>query len=351
MKNILYISNIEVPYRVRFFNEFSKHCNLSVLYERKKSNNRDDKWTESEKRNFNVKFINGIKIKNESAFSFGIIKEVFKKYDSVIVGCYNSPSQMLAILMMKMFGRKYILNLDGEVFIEGKGIKNKIKKFFLSGAAKYLVAGEKAAESVKCIAKGKPVIPYYFSSLSDEEIKINSDLKGDRNDTVLVVGQYFEYKGMDVALAAAKKDSSIKYKFVGMGKRTELFKDEQMAGVDNVEIVPFLDKKALEKEYLSCQMLVLPSRQECWGLVVNEAASFGTPIVSTWGSGAAVEFIGDKYPQYLAQSGDADSLYDCIKCLRSNDTAEYSEHLKRISAEYSIDKSVKAHLKACEIGN
>ena len=351
MKNILYISNIEVPYRVRFFNEFSKCCNLTVLYERKKSDNRDEKWTESEKRNFNVKFLKGIKIKNESAFSLGILKEVFKKYDSVIVGCYNSPSQMFAILMMKMFGRKYILNLDGEVFIEGKGIKNKIKKFFLSGASKYLVAGEKAAESVKSIAKNKPVIPYYFSSLSDEEIKINSGLKAERNNTVLVVGQYFEYKGMDVALAAAKKDPTIKYKFVGMGKRTDLFKEEQMADVSNVEVIPFLDKKTLEKEYMSCQMLVLPSRQECWGLVVNEAASFGTPIVSTWGSGAAVEFVGEKYSQYLAQPGDAESLYNCIKCLRSNDTEEYSEYLKRISTEYSIDKGVKAHLNACEIGN
>ena len=36
-KKILYISNIEVPYRVSFFNEFAKHCDLTVLYERKKS--------------------------------------------------------------------------------------------------------------------------------------------------------------------------------------------------------------------------------------------------------------------------------------------------------------------------
>ena len=43
-KKILYISNIEVPYRVSFFNEFAKHCDLTVLYERKKSDNRDENW-------------------------------------------------------------------------------------------------------------------------------------------------------------------------------------------------------------------------------------------------------------------------------------------------------------------
>ena len=269
----------------------------------------------------------------------------------MIIGCYNSPSQMLAILLLKLFRRKYILNLDGEVFIEGKGIKTSLKKFFLRGAEKYVVAGEKAATSLKALIKDKPIVPYYFSSLYDKEIACNSMESTERNRTVLVVGQYFEYKGMDVALAAAKMDKTIQYKFVGMGKRTSLFKDELMSGVENVEVVPFLEKKALEKEYRSCMMLVLPSRQECWGLVVNEAASFGTPLVSTRGSGAAVEFISDEYPQFLAEPGNSHSLYKCIRLLKESDTKEYSDYLKKKSARYSIEKSVAAHLEACGIGN
>jgi glycosyltransferase involved in cell wall biosynthesis len=350
-KKILYISNIEVPYRVSFFNEFARYCDLTVLYERKKSDNRDENWTKSEKRNFKTKFLNGIKIKNESAFSLGIIKEIFGEYDKVIIGCYNSPSQMLAILLMKLFRKKYILNLDGEVFIVGKGFKSLLKKFFLRGAEQYVVAGEKAALSLKTFVKDKPVVPYYFSSLYDEEIACNSKESAERDHTVLVVGQYFEYKGMDVALAAAKMDKTIQYKFVGMGKRTPLFMAELMSDAENIEAVPFLEKKALEKEYRSCMMLVLPSRQECWGLVVNEAASFGTPLVSTWGSGAAVEFISDDYPQFLAEPGNSASLYKCIRLLKDSETKEYSVYLKKKSARYSIEKSVAVHLEACGIGN
>ena len=40
-----------------------------------------------------------------------ILKEVFSKYDSIIVGCYNSPAQMMAILMMRLFRIPYILNM------------------------------------------------------------------------------------------------------------------------------------------------------------------------------------------------------------------------------------------------
>ena len=82
--------------------------------------------------------------------------------------------------------------------------------------------------------------------------------------------------------------------------------------------------------------------------MVNEAASFGTPIVSTWGSGAAMEFIGDGYPQFLAKPGDAGSLLECIRqCLKA-DNGEYSAYLKEVSKQYSIERNVDAHLKAFE---
>ena len=42
MKRILYLTNIQVPYRVRFFNELSKKCDLTVLYERSQSGNRNN---------------------------------------------------------------------------------------------------------------------------------------------------------------------------------------------------------------------------------------------------------------------------------------------------------------------
>ena len=112
-----------------------------------------------------------------------------------------------------------------------------------------------------------------------------------------------------------------------------------------MEIIPFLQKQDLEKEYKSCAMLVLPSRQECWGLVINEAASFGTPIVSTWGSGAAVEFLGDDYPQYLAKPDDAEDLLKCIHSLFNEKEKDgYCTFLVRRTKEYTIERSVQKHL-------
>ncbi len=350
-KKVLYLTNIEVPYRVRAFNELAKHCDLTVVYERKKSTNRDGKWAGSEKPNYNIKYLEGIKVGNEGSFSLKLLKEIFSGYDEIIVGCYNSPVQMAAIILMRLFRKPYILNVDGEVFLGDKGIKSKLKKFFLSGASKYLAAGEKSADSLRIFVKEKEVIPYYFSSLYESELFENKAVaaKAGRKDTVLVVGQYFDYKGMDIALEVARRDKAHKYKFVGTGIRTEDFIKDNNICDENIEVIPFLQKSELEEEYRSCRMLLLPSRQECWGLVVNEAASFGTPIISTWGSGAAVEFLSDEYPQYLAEPENPDSLLCSIEKLRESDSISYSEYLIKKSESYSIEASVKAHVKACQL--
>ena len=349
MKKVLYITNIESPYRVKFFNLLAEQCDLTVLYEREKSANRNAAWAKSESNRHKMKYLGGIRIGNENAFTLRILKDIFAGYDAIIIGCYNSPVQMFAMLVMRLFGIKFVINLDGEPFLEGSGLKTKLKRFFLSGAEKYLVAGEKAGESLRKGLENSDAIVYYFSSLTEQELTEHRENAKNcvRNDTILVVGQYFDYKGIDVALEAAQLDQTLQYKFVGMGSRTELFlKDYASKIPPNVEIIPFLQKAELEEEYKKCAMLVLPSRQECWGLVINEAASFGMPIVSTWGSGAAVEFLADEYPQYLAKPDDAENLLNCIRECLEEDTQGYSAFLMEKSKDYSIERSVQVHINA-----
>lgn len=346
MKNILYLTNIEVPYRNRFFNELAKHCNLTVFYERRNSSNRNSKWANAETKNYTNEYLDGINIGNENAFSLHIISILRRKWDLVVIGCYNSIVQILAMAYLKLKNVPFIINLDGEPFI-GNGIKAFVKKKILTGAEIYLTAGIKASKSLrKAIGNNHSIIPYYFSSLANKEIKNNAEINTKRENFVLVVGQYLEYKGLDVAFKIACMDMSIQYKFVGMGQRTNLFTCDMGKIPKNVEIIPFLQKKELEIEYQKCALMLLPSRKECWGLVVNEAASFGTPIVSTWGSGAAIEFLSNKYSHFLAKPGDTRTLYECVhRCLES-DNSLYSEYLKNTSKYYTIERNVDEHLKA-----
>lgn len=334
MKQVLYISNIEVPYRVRFFNELAKYCRLTVLYESRGAQKRNVQWAKGEEKRFRVCY-----------FSRDL-GEIFRvRWDVIILGCYQTPLQILTAVFLRLGNIPFLINLDGEPFAKGKGWKEKGKRFLLSLGTAYLIAGERTAKSLQGLVGEKRVTPYLFGSLWERELEAHCRTGPARSDTILVVGQYFPYKGLDVALEAARRDPSHCYRFVGMGKRTAKFLREQQIP-ENVEILPFLQKETLEAEYRRCALLVLPSRRECWGLVVGEAASFGTPVVSTWGSGAAVEFLAERYPQYLAQPGDAESLLQCIRRCLSEDAAEYGRYLQEKAAQYSIERSVQDHLTA-----
>ena len=266
-------------------------------------------------------------------------------HDVIVVGCYNSPSQMLGILALRWLKIPYYLNFDGEPFLIPGEWKTPIKKFFLRGAAGYLTGGEQGAKSLRKVVD-RPVVPYYFSSLSKKELEENAAAVCERGSTVLVAAQYLSCKGLDIALEAARQDKGNPWHFVGMGSRTgEFLRDFQGKIPENVRITPFLQKKELEQELRHSALLVLPSRRECWGLVVQEAASYGTPVVSTWGSGAAVEFLGEKYPQFLAKPGEAETLYRCICRVREENREEYAAFLKEKVGQYSIERSVKVHLE------
>lgn len=348
MNKVLYVSNIEVPYRSEFFNQLSEKVDLTVLYERKKSSNRDESWSKSTKSKYKIKYLNGVKIKNEYSIDLQIIKHVFsKKYDTVIIGCYNSPSQILAILCMRLLKKKYILNIDGEYFLEGSSIKQRIKRFLIKGADKYLIAGEQSANNLSKIVSINKIYVYYFSSLTKKELELNAIHENkNRNNTVIVIGQYFDYKGLDTALQVAKLDQNIKYKFIGSGKRSPLLiaKTKEMK-LNNVEVISFLPKEELYKQYQNCLCMLLPTKQECWGLVVNEAASFGCPIVSTYGSGAAVEFLQDKYGTFLSECDDIEDIYKNIKkILNVSKLRNYKKYLINSSKKYSIEIMVEKTL-------
>lgn len=346
MKKILYLTNIQVPYRVTFFNALAQRCRLTVLYERSQSANRDRTWANSAGMEYQAVYLDGRPVGAEFSFSLGVLRYVLAPWDGVIFGCFNSPVQQLAMLVMRVLRRPYYLSFDGEPFLREKGLKGRLKRLLARGAAGYLAAGEESAASVSMVAGGRPVVPYYFSSLTREDVERCARLPSSRGDTVLVVGQYFDYKGLDVAVETARLAPDLPFRFVGMGGRTGEFL-VHMGGQppENVEVVPFLQRQALEEEYRRAAVVVLPSRQECWGLVINEAAAFGTPIVSTWGSGAAVEFLKAGYPQYLARPGDARDLLGCIRRLLADPERErYSSYLREKGRGYCIETSVEAHL-------
>lgn len=74
--------------------------------------------------------------------------------------------------------------------------------------------------------------------------------------------------------------------------------------------------------YRNCHALVLPSEREPWGLVINEAAASGLPIVSSAGVGAVPELVHEGVNGITFPTGDLQGLISALRTITTADTAE-----------------------------
>lgn len=101
---------------------------------------------------------------------------------------------------------------------------------------------------------------------------------------LLFVGVEWERKGGDIAIAAlhALNARGIDAEMTVIG----CVPPERVAR-DRLKIIPFLDKndpdqrRTLSGHYLSSDLFLLPTRQECYGIVFCEAAAHGVPSITT----------------------------------------------------------------------
>lgn len=346
---VLYLTNYHNPYRDEFFEQLGRRCDLTVLFEQRADAARDASWFEEvEARSYQEVYLP----KGECGpVSPTMLKTIERGWSLVVVDCYSTTRQMATTVHMRRRHAPYVVNLGGMVFETDGTLKRAACGHVLRGDGAYLCADEACVRSLRRIVGwGALVAPYPFSSLTEERARELARADAVRDPRlVLVVGQYEDYKGLDVMLDAIPTLSDgLRFRFVGMGKKADEFRAlvEARGLSDDVEVVPFLKPDDLAKEYLGAGLLVLPNRQECWGLVANEAAACGCSVVSAWGSGAAVEFISRDYLQFLAEPGSAASPALTAGEFTSRPEGEkweYSAFLRRKAAEYTIEATVDAH--------
>ncbi len=121
------------------------------------------------------------------------------------------------------------------------------------------------------------------------------------------------YKGIDTTLEALvevrKQHPTLRYWVAGDG--TDRPRLEQLArdlGVaDSVEFLGRIPDEELHRRYAACDLFVLPSRAEGFGIVFLEAASYRKASVGA-DSGAIPEVIGDGETGAVVPAGDARQL-------------------------------------------
>ena len=364
-KKILFITNIPSPYRIDFFNEFGKYTELTVVFEAKGASDQGIKfdWNYENISNFKAIFLSDGDIK-ENRINFNLFKKInFTRYDMIFVTSYSYMTEMAGIIYLKIRRIPYFMEIDGGTLHKENVIKRHYKKFLISGAMGYFSPSKKTDEYLIYYGVSKDdIYRYPFTSLKEEEI-LNEPIKESEKKTlkrelnvkedvmILGIGQFIYRKGWDVLLKAAAKlqNKGIGLYIVGGEITDEYINIKRVYGLSNVHFKRFIPKEQIKKYYKAADIFTLPTREDIWGLVVNEALSFGLPVITTDQCGAGVELINSSNG-IIVKSDCVDQLYDALSYLinKISDTVERNNYAKsalKTANKYTIQAMVREHIK------
>ena len=130
----------------------------------------------------------------------------------------------------------------------------------------------------------------------------------------LYVGRLSVEKSLDVlfkAFARVRHEMpGARLVLVGSGPQRQALADlsRSLRLEDVVLFAGSMDTAALAIEYASASCLVLPSFSEPWGLVVNEALSYGCPVVVSHRCGCVPELVENRPTGFIFEAGNVDDL-------------------------------------------
>ncbi len=355
---ILFTTNFPAPYRVEFFNELGKHCELTVAYERKKAHHRDEKWVGNPAVNYKEVYLQLKPVGTSQSRGLGLVRYISKnKFDVIVFGGYASPAVMLAMEYCRFTRKKYYIEYDGGFYKKDPLIKGIIKKHLIRGAKGNFITCAETEKYLKSFGIPKERIVFYpFSSLHESDI-LERPLSVDEKKQIKIrqgiseeiaivsVGRFIQGKGFDVLLHSLELiDENIGVYIVGGKPTQEYLEICQRNDLKDVHFVDFCSKNELFQWYKACDIFVFPTRKDTWGLVVNEAMACGLPIISSNMSIAARELIIPEKNGVLFDSGNAEELAECIKWFLKQDRDMFSAaSLKKIK-KYTIEAMAKKHI-------
>lgn len=359
MLKVLYLTNIPSPYRVDFFNELNKYCELTVAFERASASDRDESWY-GEQFSFKTIFLRSKKIGNESSISVDIIKHLTRQYDFIVLGGYSTFTSMIASTYMKIRKIPYILNADGGFICENENrLKKLIKKHFVSSATYWLSTGRETSRYlIHYGARKENVYVYHFTSIKKSDLLSNIVSKDEKNaireklnipygKVILSVGQYIYRKGYDWMIESYRFLSENVGIYIVGGKPTEEYKRlKELYHMTNLHFIDFQNKESIKKWYQAADVFVLPTREDIWGLVINEALSQSLPVITTDKCIAGLELIDAKKNGFIIDNFDSKLLKLRTEEILNMEEDRYNEMCKislHLIQDYTIEQMALDH--------
>lgn len=322
------ITNIPSPYRVDFFNYLINNSNydITVIYSSKNEDNRLWKIDKSLIRNSIFLKSKTIKIKKRMDNKYihipiDVIGKLNNIKPDVVIGSEYNPTILLAFIWCKMKKVKYISWSDGTLNSE-KNI-NKIQLFLrkmICSNADSFIASSSATKlaQLKYGAREEKIFKSLITFNLDNYINYNYKKTLNKIPKIIFVGSLIKRKGVDLLFKAL---SLVKEKYIleviGDGpEKEELAKlSKQLNIYNNIRFRGFLQQEELIKLYYESDIFILPTREDCYGLVLLEAMCCGLAIIASKHADGVIDIVEDGINGYIIDPYDIENMSNKIETL------------------------------------
>ena len=297
---------------------------------------------------------------------FALAQDVFKNpTDLVVMPGYHRVEYWAMLLVCIALRRKRAVFCDSTEFDQPKTDWKEIaKRVFFRGCDGFFCYGVRSKEYLLKYGAEESKIIYRYQAaalpheydpakvLARYQAKPPQDAKSYR---FIYVGRLSVVKGLNDLLAAFaqlhEKVPQAKLDLVGAGP----LRSELMARVTELKLdqaVTFLGAKNIEEiveMFINSTALVLPSHSEPWGLVVNEALSYGCPAVVSSVCGCVPDLVIDGVTGYSFEMGDVEGLSRAMLSVidLAADRVKVAKQCLDVISEFTPNRAASQILDGC----
>jgi glycosyltransferase involved in cell wall biosynthesis len=162
-----------------------------------------------------------------------------------------------------------------------------------------------------------------FTAQNRAEFRLRYGIADSTKTVFLYLGRLEPFKGIqdlfDAFIRLRAQRNDIALTVAGSGS-LEPFVRDAAASLRSVHYLGHLSGERVWEAYSAADVLVLPSRREPWGLVVNEAMAAGLPVIVTENVGCADDLVHHGVTGLIVKVGASDSLHSAMLELANNPT-------------------------------
>jgi glycosyltransferase involved in cell wall biosynthesis len=278
----------------------------------------------------------------------------------IVNGIWAEPTFAMALTTLNLRGSRFVIYSEGPDDPQRRTVRRRLLRatfgqWIVRNATGILAISHFAADFYRELGcADEQLYPFgYFRARPDDVPATGESANAPRTEIVFV-GRLTLPKGVDVLFDALRplfgEYADLHLTLIGNGERRAALAAQAAAcGLqDRLTFTDVMPADQVQSRIAIADMLVLPSRADGWGMVINEALAVGVPVIASNVCGAS-DLIRHGVNGYIFGSEDVQGLRDCLRHFlnQQGEERQTMRHAARVTGESLVADIAARYLIDC----